>query len=569
MREFLKKWMKFFFVAGFFSLFINLLMLTFPIYMLSIYERVLYSYSMPTLYTLTIGALMALIVMGLLDFLRSRLLVHVGVDMDREMSRPVFSEMLKDRCRIGGLGYQEGLKDVNTLRNYFSGNAIFAFFDAPWTPLYILVIWLMHPLLGYFALAGAVLLFLMGVFQELLTRRKLAQAGAIDSESQQFINSCMRNAEVINAMSMTGGVANHWRATNNESVRLQTEANSTGGAMTASTQSIRSAMQVLVFGLGAYLVLQNQSTPGIIIAASIIMRQALAPVERAMGSWRQTIDARSAYKRLDELVKSIPAEEDMELPTPGGRLDAEGASLAIEGTNILRGVTFSLPAGEMMGLIGPSGAGKTTLCRLILGLWPSMGGKVRLDGYDVHEWDREKLGPHIGYLPQDVELFPGTVSENIARMGAVQPEKVVAAARLAGIHEMVLKLPKGYDTWIGDGGVRLSGGQRQRIALARALYGSPKLIVLDEPNSNLDDAGEKALIQALQQLQESGVTTVIVTHKPALLANVDKVLMLKDGMVSMFGPREEVFQKLLGQKENQAGQTVSHTMGPKAGSTKE
>ena len=549
MREFLKKWMKFFFVAGFFSLFINLLMLTFPIYMLSIYERVLYSYSMPTLYTLTIGAVIALIVMGILDFLRSRLLVHVGVDMDRTLSRPVFSEMLRDKCRIGGLGYHDGLKDVNTLRNYFSGNAIFAFFDAPWTPLYILVIWLMHPLLGYFALAGAVLLFVLGIFQELLTRKKLAQAGAIEGDANQFVTACMRNAEVVNAMSMTPGVADHWRATSNEATRLQTQANSTGGAMTASTQSIRSAMQVLIFGLGAYLVLQNQSTPGIIIAASIIMRQALQPVERAMGSWRQTVDARAAYKRLDELIKSMPVEEEMELPPPEGRLEAEGASLAIDGTTILRGVTFGLPAGEMMGLIGPSGAGKTTLCRLILGLWPSMGGKVRLDGYDVHAWDQAQLGPYIGYLPQDVELFPGTVSENIARMGDVQPEKVVAAARLAGIHEMVLKLPKGYDTWIGDDGVRLSGGQRQRIALARALYGSPKLIVLDEPNSNLDDAGEKALIQALQQLRESGVTTVIVTHKPALLANVDKVLMLKEGMVSMFGPREEVFQKLLGQPD--------------------
>jgi len=553
MREFLKKWMKFFYVAGFFSLFINLLMLTFPIYMLSIYERVLYSYSMPTLYTLTIGAILALIVMGLLDFLRSRLLVHVGVEMDKEMSRPVFSEMLKDRCRIGGLGYQEGLSDVNTLRNYFSGSAIFAFFDAPWTPLYIIVIWLMHPLLGYFALGGAVLIFLLGIFQELLTRRKLSQSGAIDSESRQFVNSCMRNAEVINAMSMTAGVADHWRSSNNESVRLQTEANATGGAMTASTQSIRSAMQVLIFGLGAYLVLQNQSTPGIIIAASIIMRQALQPVERAMGSWRQTIDARAAYKRLDELIKSASVEKEMALPTPEGQLDAEGASLAIEGTTILRGISFSLPAGETMGLIGPSGAGKTTLCRLILGLWPAMGGKVRLDGYDVHEWDREQLGPYIGYLPQDVELFPGTVSENIARMGEVQPEKVVAAARLAGIHEMVLKLPKGYDTWIGDEGVRLSGGQRQRVALARALYGSPKLVVLDEPNSNLDDAGEKALIQSLERLRENGVTTIIVTHKPALLANVDKVLMLKEGMVSMFGPREEVFQKLLGQQGAPAG----------------
>ena len=554
MRDFLKKWSKFFWVAGFFSLFINLLYLTFPIYMLAVYDRVLYSYSMPTLITLTIMAATALIVMGGLDFLRSRLLVFVGVDMDKTLSRPIFSEMLKDKCNIKGLGYTEGLRDVNILRNYFSGNAIFSFFDAPWTPLYILVIFLMHPLLGYFAIAAALVLFLMGVFQEILTRRRLGESGAIEASAHQFANSCMRNAEVINAMGMTSGVTARWRLAGNEAVELRTSANNVAGAMSAATTSIRSAMQVLIFGLGAYLVIQNQSTPGIIIAASIIMRQALGPVERVMGTWRQTIDARSAYKRLDELIKAAPIQEDMELPTPSGKLEAEGASLLLDGTTILQNVSFHLESGQMMGLIGPSGAGKTSLCRLILGLWPSTAGKVRLDGYDVHAWDQEQLGPHIGYLPQDVELFPGTVSENIARMGEVIPEKVVSASQLAGIHEMVLKLPKGYDTWIGDSGVRLSGGQRQRIALARALYGNPKLVVLDEPNSNLDDAGERALTEALSRLQQKGITTVIVTHKPGLLSTVDRVLMLKEGQVAMFGPKEEVFQKLAAQHDAGSGQ---------------
>ncbi len=549
MREFLRKWMKFFWIAGFFSLFINLLYLTFPIYMLAVYERVLYSYSMSTLTTLTIMAATALIVLGLLDFLRSRLLIHVGVDMDNTLSRPVFSEMLNDRCRIGGLGYAEGLRDVNTLRNYFSGNAVFAIFDVPWTPLYILVIFLMHPVLGYFAIAAAVILFLLGLFQEILTRRKMDRSSAMESVSHQFANTCMRNAEVINAMGMTPGVINRWRETGDEALGLRTEANSVSGAMSAATTSFRSAMQVLVFGLGAYLVLQNQSTPGIIIAASIIMRQALGPVEKIIGSWRQTVDARAAYRRLDELIQAAPAAEEMELPEPAGRLEAEGASLSLEGKPILQNIAFGIDAGSMMGLIGPSGAGKTTLCRLILGLWPAMGGKVRLDGYDVHAWDQQELGRYIGYLPQDPELFPGTVSENIARMGEVDPEKVVAAARTAGIHEMVLKLPKGYDTWVGDDGVRLSGGQRQRVALARAIYGDPKLVVLDEPNSNLDDAGEKALMEALERLREKKATVVVVTHKPALLSGVDNILMLKDGRVAFFGPRDEVLRKLASQQQ--------------------
>ncbi len=553
MREFLRKWMKFFWIAGFFSLFINLLYLTFPIYMLAVYERVLYSYSMSTLTTLTIMAATALIVLGGLDFLRSRLLIHVGVDMDNTLSRPVFSEMLNDRCRIGGLGYTEGLRDVNTLRNFFSGNAVFAIFDAPWTPLYILVMFFMHPVLGYFAIAAAVILFLLALFQEILTRRKMDRSGAMESVSHQFANTCMRNAEVISAMGMTPGVINRWRETGDEALALRNEANSVSGAMSAATTSFRSAMQVLVFGLGAYLVLQNQSTPGIIIAASIIMRQALGPVEKIIGSWRQTVEARAAYRRLDELIQAAPAAEEMELPEPAGRLEAEGASLSLEGKPILQNIAFGIDAGSMLGLIGPSGAGKTTLCRLILGLWPAMGGKIRLDSYDVHAWNQQELGAYIGYLPQDPELFPGTVSENIARMGDVDPEKVVAAARTAGIHEMVLKLPKGYDTWVGDDGVRLSGGQRQRVALARALYGDPRLVVLDEPNSNLDDAGEKALMEALERLREKKTTVVIVTHKPALLSGVDNILMLKDGRVAHFGPRDEVFRKLASQQQQERG----------------
>ncbi len=549
MKKFLKKWMKYFAFAGFFSMFINTLALTFPIYMLAIYDRVLTSHSMPTLITITVCAITALIVLGLLDFLRSRLLVRAGVDMDKTLSRPVLSQMLKAACSIKKSTYSEGLKDLNVLRNYFAGNAVFGFFDAPWTPIYLLVIYLMHPVLGFFAIGAAILLFMLGILQELLTRRRSATASAIGTQEREFISTSMRNAEAVNAMGMLDGIQDHWKTLNTEIMILQTEANRFAGVMNAISKSFRPATQVLIYGIGAYLVLQNQSTAGVIIAASIIMRQALNPVEQIMNTWRQTIDARGAYKRMDELIKTTDVEEKMELPPPEGQLSLEGVSLGIGEKMILNNISFSLQPGEQLGLIGPSGSGKTTLCRLILGIWPAMSGTVRLDDADVYKWDKNHLGAYIGYLPQEIEFFSGTVSENIARMGEVDPEKVIQTAQIAGIHEMILKLPNGYDTRIGSSGIRLSGGQRQRVALARALYGQPKLVVLDEPNSNLDDAGEQALLKALAKLKELKITTLVVTHKPSLLNTVDKVVILKDGQIADFGPKEEVFSRLLGAQQ--------------------
>ena len=554
MKRFLKKWLKYFVFAGVFSLGVNILYLTFPLYMLAIYDRVLSSFSVPTLITLTAGALFALLVLGCLDLLRSRLLVQAGVAMDESLSPTVLKEMLKDSARIQKQGHTGGLRDVNTMRNYFAGNAIFSLFDLPWTPIYLAVIYMMHPVLGLTATAGAVALFLLGLLQDLLTRKRFDQAQAIGRESQQYINSSLRHAEVARSMSMIGGIMEHWKGLNDRIMLLQTQANRHAGMLQAITKSLRMSMQVLIFGVGAYLVLQNQATAGIIIASSIIMGRALAPVEQAIGTWRQTVDARGAYKRLDALLQTAAEEESMELPTPRGKLDVEGAGLIISGTQILRSISFSLQPGEQMGLIGPSGAGKTSLCRVLLGIWPSTGGKVRLDGADVYSWDQEQLGRYIGYLPQDVELFPGTVSENIARLGHIYSDQVVEAAQKAGVHELILHLPQGYDTEIGEGGAALSGGQRQRIGLARALYGNPVFVVMDEPNSNLDDAGERALIQTLQMLRQDQTTVVMVTHKPALLSGTDKVLMLKQGQVSMFGPRQEVLQRLMGQQPGQTGQ---------------
>ena len=544
MRTLMLKWSKYFTFAGIFSLFINLLYLTFPIYMLAIYDRVLSSYSIPTLITITCAAMLAHIVLGILDFLRSRLLVMAGVEIDKTLSPIVLDEMLKDATRLQKSGYNQGLRDVNTLRNYFAGNAIFAIFDVPWVPIYLLIIYLIHPLMGLIAAAGAVLIVILGLLQDKFTNKRLLAANQINNLSQGLVGMSLRNSEVVNAMGMAGGVINHWDKINHQVVKLQTGASRDAGLFQAMTKTVRISMQVIIYGVGAWLTLKNECTAGVMISSSIIMGRALGPIEQGMATWKMTIDARGAYKRIDALLKIIKTSIPMDLPAPKGQLKVENATLAIAGKYILQGVTFALDPGESLGLIGASAAGKTTLCRLILGLWPSMGGKVRLDGSDIFTWPRERLGPFIGYLPQDVELFPGSVSSNIARLNEVDADKVVKAAKAAGIHELILNLPNGYDTDVSPGSGALSGGQRQRLGLARALYGAPCLIVLDEPNSNIDEAGERELLKTIARLKAEQVTTIIVTHKPTLLAGVDKILLLKEGKMAMFGPRQQVFAAL-------------------------
>lgn len=552
MKSFWHKWRFYFLFAFFFSLFINILQLTFPIYMLTIYDRVLASYSMPTLVAITVGAVFALLVMGLLDFTRSRLLVRAGVDVDQTLSGTVLDAQLKDAARVDKQGYSHGLKDVNTLRNFLGGNAIFFLFDAPWVPIYLLIIYLLHPVLGMVATAGAVLLACLAFLNEKLTRKPLDQANQVNSAAQRFIQACQRNGEAVRSMGMLPGVAQRHQALNDRVIKQQTLASRRAGALQSSSKTLRMMMQVTIYGVGAYLVLQGESTAGTMIAASIIMGRGLQPIEMGIGSWKQMVEAQGAYKRLDQLLRHNQPQDTMDLPQPEGRLQAEGVTLALGGRYVLRNVAFDLEPGESLALIGPSAAGKSTLCRLILGIWPATAGKVRLDGADIYAWEQEKLGPYIGYLPQDVELFNGTVSDNIARMGAVDSEKVVTAAQKAGVHDMILNLPNGYDTQIGEAGTVLSGGQRQRIGLARALYGDPCLLVLDEPNASLDDAGEKALLGVFKTLKDENVTLVVTSHKPSLLSGVDKVLMLKAGQVAMYGPRQEVFQRLSGNQRQQA-----------------
>lgn len=546
MKDVLRQIRKHLTYSALFSFFINMLYLTFPIYMLAIYDRVLTSYSMPTLITITAGALFALVIFGLLNLLRSRLLLQAGNRLENSLNDRVLSDMISDASRIKKIGYKQGLVDLNALRVYLAGPAFATLFDIPWTPFFLLLIYIMHPILGIVATSGGVVIIILGVLQEMFTRKQINQANSINAAGRQFVAAGLRNAEVINSLGMTGNIAAHWNEKQEQVMQLQTRASMTAGILQSITKSLRMSMQVLIYGFGAWLTLKNESTAGIMISASIIMGRALAPIEQGMASWKQTIEARAAYKRLSALTQIPQDVETTDLPAPKGKLDVEGATLVLGERTVLQNVSFSLEPGEALGLIGPSAAGKTSLCRMLLGIWPSMGGKVRLDGANVFQWSQEDLGEYLGYLPQDIELFPGTVSENIARMGEVDSEKVIAAAKEAGVHEMILKLPQGYDTPIGEAGTVLSGGQRQRIALARAIYGQPVFVVLDEPNSNLDDMGEKALVETLSRMKIRGITTVIVTHKPSLLAHVDKVLILKSGQVAAFGPREDVFKQLMG-----------------------
>ena len=537
-----------FVIAAVFSFFINLLMLVSPLYMLQVYDRVLTARSEYTLLMLTLLALFMLAVLGGLEFLRSQVLVRIGNRIDTRLSERLFTAVFRRSLAVPSGSRTQPLSDLLNLRQFLTGQGLFAFFDAPWAPLFILVIFLMHPLLGVVSLLGAIALFGLAMTMESVTRQPLQQANAEAMRATGFAETNLRNAEVLEAMGMLPGMRRRWYAGQQRMLALQSVASDRAGMISAITKFTRLLLQTLILGAGALLAIENEITPGMMIASSIIMGRALAPVEQAIGTWKGFVAARGAYTRLTELLQKIPAAKDrMQLPAPTGALSLEGVVAVPPGgqTPTLRGVTLSINAGKAVGVIGPSAAGKSTLARLIVGVWPAYAGKVRMDGADVQSWDRELLGPHIGYLPQDVELFNGTVAENIARFGDVDADAVVEAARKAGVHEMILRLPQGYDSQIGEGGSVLSAGQRQRVGLARALYGDPKLVVLDEPNSNLDDEGEAALSAAVADLKRRGRSAIVIAHRPSILGSVDRILVLRDGQVQLFGPRQEVLSKFV------------------------
>jgi PrtD family type I secretion system ABC transporter len=533
-----------------FSGVVNLLMLAGPLYMLQIYDRVLSSRSVPTLVALTVFLVGAYAFQGALDLIRSRVVVRAAALLDQHLALAVHGAVIRlaVATRHPGDGPQP-VRDLDQIRAFLTGAGPIAIVDLPWIPVFLSICFLIHPLLGAAATAGGIALFTITLLTERASRGP-ARAAAHDAGMRSvMVESGRRNGETIMAMGMAGALAQRWVGVNNRYIAAIGRLSDVAGGFGSASKVLRLLLQSVILGLGAYLVIKQELTAGAMIAASIMMGRALAPIEIAIANWRAFVAARQSITRLSEaLVRAEPKRASTTLPKPTRRLDVEQVTVAAPGsaTPIVTAVGFGLNSGEVLGIIGPSGAGKTSLVRSLVGIWRPVKGNVRLDGATLDQWDPELLGRHIGFVSQTVELFDGTISENIARMSVVpDATAVLHAARAAGAHDMILRLPSGYDTPIGEGGEALSGGQRQRIALARALYGDPFLVVLDEPNSNLDGEGEVALRQAIIDLKARGAIVVLIAHRPSVLAVCDRLLVLAGGMQRDFGPRDEILRKII------------------------
>lgn len=534
--------------VGFFSLFINALMLVPTFYMLQVYGRVVTSGSISTLVMLTIIMTVLMITMGALELVRSRIMVRVSSKLDILLSRDLYRASFKRALDSGGMDSSaQALNDLTGLRQFMTGNGLFAFFDAPWLPIYIAVMFMFHPWYGWMAIVCAIILVIFAILNEKMTGSTLAAANKENIAASLYTNKNLRNAEVIESMGMLNTLIDRWAQRQKKVLTLQSIASDKGGLMSNISKTFRMLVQSLILGLGAYLAVNHEISAGLVIAGSVLLGRALAPLDLIIGSWKGFISARSQYARLNEILDKQKSEpERMSLPAPEGHVLVENLIVSAPGgkTPIIKGISFSVPAGQVVGIIGPSASGKSTLARALMGIWSPQHGVVRLDGADIANWDKNELGPHVGYLPQDIELFEGSISENIARFSNIDPESVIRAARVAGVHEMILLLPEGYDTVIGSDGVNLSGGQRQRIGLARAIYGAPRLIILDEPNSNLDETGEQALAQAIMHMKASGSTIFVITHRTTILSQLDRLIVMSAGGISMYGPREQVMAEL-------------------------
>lgn len=532
-------------VAGL-SFFVNLLLLVPALFMLQVFDRVLASQSGETLLVLLIGAGVAMVLLLALDYLRARLQGVAGNIVAESLSPAVTKIVVAQGARRSGRGSSEGLRDVGALRALFSAQGLLALFDAPWVIVYVAVIWLAHPVLGMTAAAAALLMLALALINDFITRREIEALQKAAAGATRYLEASLQNAEVAQTLGMTDALIARWRQKNAEVTALQQPTATKTVAMAALTRTLRQAVQMVMLAVGAWLVISAQATPGVMIACTILLGRALAPVELVVGSWKVLAEGRAAFRRLSEMLDAAAAEPArMALPAPRGQLLAQNLMFrAPQGERmLLAGVSLQLDAGESLAIIGASGAGKSTLVRLLTGVWKPTAGAVRLDQADLTQWPREDLGPWLGYVPQDVELFPGTVAENIARLGAVDSAQAVKAAQRAHVHELILALPEGYDTMIDPHSAVISPGQRQRIALARALYGDPKLLILDEPNSNLDGAGELALAETLRSLRGQA-TVVVVTHRATLIQHVDKMLVLDAGKVQHYGPSAEVMKAM-------------------------
>jgi PrtD family type I secretion system ABC transporter len=536
-----------FWIVGLFSGMVNLLQLTVSIYMMQIFDRVLSTHNVNTLLYLSLIAGTAVLLLAILDMSRNQIMQRVAAWLEQKVAPESFARAIENS--LSGSSYRmQALRDLAICRGYLGSPSSLALYDVPWVPIFLAVIFILHPVLGYIATAGAIVLFTITLLNELTTSRLMREANVAAINAQQRADSIARNAEVIDSMGMMPAVMRRWQEAVAEMLPPQQRAARRVSMLLGTAKFVRLGLQIGVLGAGCYLVLQHELTSGATIAGSVIMGRALAPVEMLIGGWKQLVQARQAFARLHEfLLQPRLRPAGLPMPPPVGRLTVERVTYGFPGavSPVIKGVQFALNPGESLAVIGPSAAGKTTLIKMLMGTLAPSAGAVRLDGVDVHGWMREDFGRYVGYLPQTVELFDGTVFRNIARMGEALPAQVFEAARLAGCHDMILRLPQGYDTEIGDGGQHLSGGQRQLIGLARALFRNPKFVVLDEPNSNLDGDAEARLTAALRELKARGTTVIVVSHRPGLVQHVDLVLLMRDGAVEVFGPRAEVFKRVI------------------------
>lgn len=545
-----------------FSMVINLLMLTPSIYMLQVYDRALVSGNTTTLLMLTLLTLFFFIFISALEYIRSLVAIRVGSKIDIELNQRVYTAAFEQNLKKVGSPAGQSLNDLSTMRQFLTGNGLFAFMDVPWFPFYVVVMFLFDVRVGWFALGGSLLLVVLAVINERLSNKPLSETSKLQVQSSNQATNTLRNAEVIEAMGMLPNLRARWLDLHQKFLSQHALSTEQLGTVSATTRFVRLSLQSLILGLGGYLVILGEMTPGVMIAGSILMGKVLGPVELLINVWRQWAGVRSAHERLSKLLAENPARETgMPLPPPSGLLSVESVTAGPPGTRqaVLNNVSFKLAPGDVLAVVGPSGSGKSTLARLLVGVWAPQLGKVRLDGADLSLWNKDLLGPYLGYLPQNIEIFAGTVSENISRFGAADPGAVIAAAQQAGVHDLILRFPKGYDTELSDDGASLSAGQRQRIGLARALYGAPVLIVLDEPNSNLDEAGELALASTLRQLREARRTVVLISHRANVLQLSTKLAFIKDGQMQAFGPTQEVLEAMA--KAQQQAQSAAAPQG--------